>query len=92
MINDRPMPLRCAVCDRTGPLALFVREGEIINWVMVAGKTYVVCRDHISSVVLDESSGQPRFSSAPTPYELEKRIASLERRCDFYDNNGDWNR
>lgn len=84
MINERPSPIRCAVCNRTGPQAMFRRAGwPDMNWVEAHGGTYMVCNDHIDTVRVEEGftwlSGV-RFSSESTLRDLERRISELESR------------
>ena len=58
MRNDAPQPIRCAVCDVTGPQIIFRRPGASdMNWVETRGGTYVVCNAHVDSVYLIEEDG-----------------------------------
>ena len=86
MRNTNPEPIKCAVCQRTGPASLFMQGGEFVNWVEARGGTYVVCNEHIHTVAVQEPHlapweyrlRSPIFSADPTLRDLERRIERLE--------------
>ena len=79
MRNDSPDPIRCAVCGRGGPYAVFYNPNGQFNWIDSSGRMYMVCNDHAGTVSVTQERGfKPVFHSDPTLRDLEQRIARLE--------------